>query len=152
MGLVQHLARHWPGTVLLAGRLAAESLRWPRSGTIRRIGPVPYDELPRLARGVDAWMIPYVTGPRTDAIDPLKLREYLATGRPVVSTPLPEVRRWQRHVHIAASQEAFLDGALEAAGDPTRGRAGRLAALEGHSWEDRAAVFLRELGPTSPDA
>jgi len=111
---------------------------------------VEYAQLPALARGVDAWVLPYVVSERTAAIDPLKLREYLATGRPVVSTPLPDVLPWRDHVWIAADADAFLAAARQATRAPDTGRAARLAALEGHSWDDRRATFLDALRGVCP--
>jgi len=134
----------WPGTVLLAGPRTPDAPRFSGPGALREIGAVDYDRLPELARGVDAWILPYVLGPRTEAIDPLKLREYLATGRPVVSTALPEVAAWQPHVAFAGTPEEFYAAAQRAVEEPDDApqRTARIAALEGQSWSHRRRVFL----------
>ncbi len=141
--LLARFCRSWPGSVVLAGQqrvpveLPGDHVHLP--------GHIPYEELPALARGVHVWLLPYVVGPRTDAIDPLKLREYLATGRSVVSTDLPAVRPWVPHVAVAEDAGPFTVAAAAAAADPGAGRSGRLAALEGHTWADRRAAFLDRL-------
>ena len=43
----------------------------------------------------------------TDAISPLKLKEYLASGKPVVSTPIPEVLKLKEYVFIAETAEKW---------------------------------------------
>ena len=141
--LLSALAAEWPGTVVLAGERVGRGRRLPDGGSLRWIGHVEYDDLPTLARGVDAWILPYVVGPRTDAIDPLKLREYLATGRPVVSTPLPELKSWGEWVSLATTPAGFVAAARSAAADPDAGRSHRLDALSGHDWLDRRRDFLR---------
>jgi glycosyltransferase involved in cell wall biosynthesis len=143
--LLSHLDRHWPGTVALVGELRGDAPVLPAGGTVRHLGAVDYRDLPDLARGVDAWLLPYVVGDRTRAIDPLKLREYLATGAPVVATPLPEVVRWEPHVSVAATPSEFLAAAKSAVDDPGRGREQRLASLDGHTWADRRRTFLAAL-------
>ena len=146
-GLLRHLASRWRGSVVLAGPRLRGAPRLPRS--VRWIGHVPYEDLAQVARAVDVWMLPYVVGRRTDAIDPLKLREYLATGIPVVSTPLPEVKRWVPHVRTAASPDEFTRVATRAAAAPEQGRAGRLASLDGHTWVDRRRTFLAAVATVS---
>ena len=141
--VLAELATAWPGTVVLAGERVGAGRHLPEGGCLRWTGPVDFDDLPSLARGVDAWILPYRLGPRTDAIDPLKLREYLATGRPVVASPLPDLADWAGVVSLAGTPGAFLEAARRAAADPGRGRDRRLAALEGQDWADRRRTFLR---------
>jgi glycosyltransferase involved in cell wall biosynthesis len=141
--LLRGFCRSWPGSVVLAGHRHG---RWDEAaGRVRYAGWLPYDELPSFARGVQVWVLPYRLGARTHAIDPLKLREYLATGLPVVSTPLTGVQPWREHVAIADGVEAFVQAALAAAADPLAGRAARLASLRGHAWSDRCETFHERL-------
>jgi len=145
--ILRCLARGWQGSVALVGPRLQGAPRLPRG--IHWIDRVDYEDLVPIARAIDVWMLPYRVGRRTDAIDPLKLREYLATGRPVVSTPLPEVAGWAPHVRIAADPDEFLRIAAQAAAAPQQGRAERLACLAGHSWLDRRRTFLRSLAAVS---
>jgi hypothetical protein len=54
--------------------------------------PVPFERLPALAAAADVLIMPYADLPVTRAIQPLKLKEYLATGKPVVVADLPATR------------------------------------------------------------
>lgn len=141
-GVLTHLSTHWPGTVALVGELRGDAPPMPRGGAVRHVEAVDYAELPDVARGVDAWLLPYVAGERTKAIDPLKLREYLATGSPIVATPLPEVARWRPHVEIGVTPDEVLRTALRLVAHPEIGRRERIASLEGHTWQDRRRAFL----------
>jgi glycosyltransferase involved in cell wall biosynthesis len=58
------------------------------------LGRRDYRDLPAYCARFDAALLPFRINPMTRSINPIKLREYLAAGLPVVSTPLPEVIRW----------------------------------------------------------
>ena len=60
---------------------------------IRVLGRKPYAELPRYAKAFDVALMPFKLNELTLAANPLKVREYLAAGLPVVSTAIPEVER-----------------------------------------------------------
>ena len=88
--LIESVAREMPevGFVLVGPvRLA----RPPRGDNIFALGLRPHSELPALVRHFDVGLIPFHTGPGSEAINPTKLLEYAAAGVPVVSTPLPDV-------------------------------------------------------------
>ena len=63
---------------------------------VHLLGQKKHDELPAYCKGFDVGMIPYRIDERMTFVNPLKLREYLSAGLPVVSTPVPEVRRYAR--------------------------------------------------------
>lgn len=58
---------------------------------VRFLGPVPYGDVPRLLAGARAGLIPFEVNELTRGVHPLKLYDYLAAGRPVLSSALPEV-------------------------------------------------------------
>lgn len=72
-------------------------------------GSVQYDELPANIIEMDAFFLPYTETALTRFINPLKLKEYLCTGRPVVATPLPEVLKLRDYLSIATSPQDFSD-------------------------------------------
>lgn len=108
------------------------------------IGQRPYEALPGYCRGFDVGLIPFRMNELTLRVNPLKLREYLAAGLPVVSTPLPEVVRYQGVVHIATNQEAFLREIEAALKERTRERdRGRVELMQSEGWEARVAEMSR---------
>lgn len=74
---------------------------------VHLLGRRSYDDLPQYCRAFDVGMIPFVVNDMTRAVNPIKLREYLAAGLPVVSTPLPEVRAYAPHVRVGETAERF---------------------------------------------
>ena len=78
-----------------------------RHGNVFLLGEKDYTSLPDYVAGFDVCVIPYKTGPYADGINPLKLYQYLAAGKPVVSTPLPSVAKFADVVSIEAQPNAF---------------------------------------------
>lgn len=64
-------------------------------------GKVDYSKLPSKVADMDMFILPYVRSELTENINPLKLKEYLATGRPVVATRLPEVVKLGEYLYLA---------------------------------------------------
>jgi glycosyltransferase involved in cell wall biosynthesis len=71
------------------------------------IGPVPYEELPPYVWAFDVGIIPFLLNRLTLACNPIKLFEYFCAGKPVVSTPLPEVIRFEPLATIARTADEF---------------------------------------------
>jgi len=110
------------------------------------LGPRRYADLPAYLRRFDVAMIPFVINEITQATSPLKLYEYWAAGKPVISTPLTECRAFAE-VSLAASAEEFaaaLDEARRLAGDARHIERLRQLAFE-HSWTARVETFGRLL-------
>jgi glycosyltransferase involved in cell wall biosynthesis len=102
--------------------------------------PVSYDDLPGYAAGFDVCVLPWNTEvPFTSYGSAIKVREYLATGKPVVISPLPEYESMSNVLRIARSREQFLelvDDALREEG-PEKARARQDAVRDG-TWDARA--------------
>lgn len=81
---------------------------------IHFMGKKPYQELPLWLNGFDVLIIPYVQSERTLFISPLKFYEYLATGKPIITVPLPEIMDYQPHIYLAGSPMDFIH-AIESA-------------------------------------
>lgn len=71
------------------------------------LGQKEYSELPGYCKGLDVALIPFEINELTLNVNPIKLREYLAAGLPVVSTPLPEILSYNEVVYLAESKEEF---------------------------------------------
>lgn len=97
--------------------------------------------LPGYAQAWTAGIIPFRDTPQIRACNPLKLREYLAAGRPVVSTDFPALDGYRDHVAVANTPEGFA-AALEATMRDAGGGA-RQAAVAGQGWAARAVEAAR---------
>jgi glycosyltransferase involved in cell wall biosynthesis len=102
-------------------------------------GRRPYSELPAYLGCFDIAVIPVRINSLTTGVNPVKLYEYLAAGRPVVSSDLPEVRAFRPQVAIAKSSTEFVSRLEEElAADSPGKRAERLLIAGQHSWKARA--------------
>jgi glycosyltransferase involved in cell wall biosynthesis len=102
--------------------------------------PVAYGELPRYAAGFDVCVLPWETERAfTSYGSAIKVREYLATGKPVVISPLPEYEPMRDVLRIARSREDFFRLVEEALNetDPQAARA-RQASVAAGTWDARA--------------
>jgi hypothetical protein len=89
-------------------------------------------------------MIPYRIDERMTFVNPLKLREYLSAGVPVVSTPVPEVVRYSHMCRIAATPEAFVAAVDAALAEATpAARRARSDAMTQETWSARVAEVTR---------
>ena len=120
---------------------------------MRWIGPRPYSSLPGYLRVFDVATIPFRLEPITMATSPLKLYEYFAGGRPVITSALPECIA-HPEVHAAGSADEFaaaLDIARGAGGDPAvRARLRVVAAA--NSWRERVRQIEDALALRAPRA
>src|SRR5262249_51120854 len=72
------------------------------------IGRRPYESLPAYGKAFSAAIIPYHLTQQVINSNPIKLREYLAMGKPIVSVSAPEIDKFADHVAIARTREEFL--------------------------------------------
>lgn len=102
-------------------------------------GSVAFDRLPSLAASANVLIMPYADLPVTRAMQPLKLKEYLATGQPTVVNRLPAVRAVADQLDVADSPEQFGELVVEriASGTPDTQILAR-RTLEAESWAAKA--------------
>lgn len=107
-----------------------------RLPNVHLVGRQPYELLPKYLARFNAGLIPFVRSELTRNVNPIKLREYLAAGLPVVSTDLPEVRHFPGHVLIANDHASFAAACRRAiASDTPPARLIRSAAVADQGWE-----------------
>lgn len=105
---------------------------------VHLVGRQPYESLPGYLSRFDAGIIPFRLTEMTRHVNPIKLREYLAAGLPVVSTGLPEVRRFGSHVTIANGVDEFAFACRRAIKD--NGVAARLTRSRSVADQDWSVV------------
>lgn len=139
--LVRALALARPRwSIVLIGKATTTLAPVLRLPNVHLLGQKPYGELPGYCRGFDVAIIPFILNKLTMRANPLKLREYLAAGRPVVSTAVPEVARYDGLVHLASGLDSFISGIEAALGERSDAMARRrVDAMQGESWEARVA-------------
>ncbi len=142
---LKRLADDLPGgTIVLVGPEQDPDPAIRALGCVVRMPALSFDALPALAREASVLIMPYADLPVTRAMQPLKLKEYLATDRPVVVADLPATRPWSEALDLAATPEAFSAAVLHRlhTGLPPSQRQARVA-LGSESWTAKAAEFER---------
>jgi glycosyltransferase involved in cell wall biosynthesis len=145
MELLIGLARVRPDwSVVLIGPTEKRRLSFNVPSNLHLLGARPYRSVPCYLKGMDVCLVPFKKNAVTQACSPLKLYEYLAAGRAVVSTPVPDLAFLSSVVRSARSQDEFLaaiEEVLPLAHDP-REQQRRLEVAAQHSWQQRAQVAL----------
>lgn len=112
-GLLEAVARRKPewNFVMVGPVIKIDPLGLPKLPNIHYLGMKPYNELPDYISGWDVAMMPFAHNESTRYISPTKTPEYLAAGKPVVSTPIIDVlRQYGRNglVNIAGTVDEFV--------------------------------------------
>ncbi|MCX8035877.1 MAG: glycosyltransferase family 1 protein [Candidatus Sumerlaeia bacterium] len=109
--LLEALCRRFPrGSVVLIGPLVGMALPPVTLSNFHYLGAREYAVLPDYLAAFDVCLLPFAATALTASISPTKTPEYLAGGRPVVSTHIPDVAQvWGDVVAVAATHEAFLE-------------------------------------------
>ncbi len=103
---------------------------------VHLLGRKPYTQLPHYCKGFDVALIPFPISEVTLNSNPLKAREYLAAGLPVVSTAIPEVQILGNKCLIGRNPEEFCDMIAEALKNPGPSYA-RSDSVRSESWTAR---------------
>jgi glycosyltransferase involved in cell wall biosynthesis len=107
--VISEIARKRPDwSVVLIGRADTDLAAIQKLPNVQLLGHRSYTQLPNYLKGFDVALLPFVQNELTRNANPLKLREYLAAGLPVVATPLPEVARFSTLVSLAATSEEYI--------------------------------------------
>ncbi|AUW60244.1 UDP-galactopyranose mutase [Sphingobium sp. SCG-1] len=124
----------------------------PRRPNLHFLGPKSYAELPDYLRGWDVALMPFAINEATRFISPTKTPEYLAAGRPVVSTPVADVIRHYsglEAVYIADGPDRFVaacEDALSLADSPEGWRPEVDEMLGQNSWDNVFAQMASLIG------
>jgi glycosyltransferase involved in cell wall biosynthesis len=139
LGIVRSVAdAHPEWSVALVGKVTADLTPLRGARNVHLLGQKPYADLPGYCRGFDVGIIPFRVNELTLRANPLKLREYLAAGLPVVSSRLPEVDRYRGLVELAEDGPGFVRAVERAVAERSEAaRRERIAAMRAESWASR---------------
>lgn len=136
--LLAQLSERWPGHIVMVGpvhpdvRKKADALK-----NIQWLGFVPHREVPRYLRGFDVCILPHEVSELRHRANPLKIWEYLATGKPVVSVALRMLEPMGEIVELAQSRDDFVRRVAHCLENPGTGAhvEQRMAAARALSWD-----------------
>ncbi len=92
----------------IIGNVVCSVKELKEKNNIKFHGPVAYAQLPDAIKEMDLFILPYKKNELTHYINPLKLKEYLSTGRPVVATDLPEVEKLKDYLFVRSDNDDWV--------------------------------------------
>ncbi len=116
------------------------------------LGPKPYEELPKYLNQFNICLMPYKLNDEMINSNPKKLREYLASGKPIVSVRIKEVERYGELVYVADDYKEFLHYtklAINEHNDDLVSK--RISAMQKESWEFRVKMISRIISDHVPE-
>ena len=119
--LIEALADAFPGgSVVMVGPTAkVDPAKLPQRANLHWLGQRPYEDLPAYTKAFDVCLMPFALNEATENINPTKTLEYMAAGKPVISTAVPDViRNFVPIVEVAYSHDEFIAMAARAAAEP----------------------------------
>jgi len=105
------------------------------------LGSRPKEVLPNYLKKFDVCLNPFRAGRLSEAVNPLKFYEYLASGKPIASTPMPEMDMLKDMVEIGEGIDGFIQAVERALKDSPEKVEARLELAQEHSWEKRVEVM-----------
>lgn len=140
---MKRLSESWRGgTIVLFGPCEDPDPALLALPHVRVRPPVSFARLATIAGAAGVLIMPYVDAAATRAMQPLKLKEYLATGKPVVVSDLPATRPWADACDVCVSPQEFAQRVMKRIADGTTDsqRAAR-RSLAAESWDVKARQF-----------
>jgi len=121
---------------VLAGRITAgDYSKLQQMPNVFFTGQVPYERVPAMCANFDVCLMPWKMNKWIVNCNPLKLKEYMASGRPIVSVKINEVNKYSELISIAETKEQFSRAVKwELANDSAERRKKRIEIAKQHSW------------------
>lgn len=145
MDLIAETARAIPeASLVLVGDATCPMDELEALPNVHWLGYQPYERIPALGRNFDVALMPWLDNDWIRYANPIKLKEYLALGLPVVSTDYPEVHHGTGHVSVARDRAEFAELVRRHLADPgdAGARHARRASVLGATWRARAGQLL----------
>jgi len=148
LDIIEAVARAFPSdSLVLIGRIQNNELinLAKKYKNIHLLGEKSYQELPKYLYHFDVALIPFVITPLIEATDPVKIYEYLAAGKSVVSTHIPELSRYGSLIYRASSPKIFIAKIKQALTENSSLARERVRAVRHETWDMRAKVLQARL-------
>jgi len=132
---------------VFVGKALSDFSRLSERENVWFLGQKNYDQVPSYGKCFDISMIPWRQNRWTQAANPIKIKEYLALGKPLVCTPyFSEVQRYMDVIYLAEKPEEFVEGIKRALIEDGPDKvAARRDKIKHDSWESKAEQVLNEL-------
>lgn len=141
LNLIAALAeRHPEWNFVMIGKTSVDTSALSKYPNVHFLGRKAYADLPKYCKGFAAGIIPFAVNELTLNVNPIKLREYLSAGVPVVSTALPEVEYYSDWCEVAHDYDEFERGIIKVLRENTPElRRQRSESMRSETWEQKVA-------------
>ena len=146
--LIKYVAKKRPNFnfIFLGHTYGADIRDLQKLNNIHFLGEQPYSELPKYLYHFDVCLIPFKKIPLIKATHPVKIYEYMAMGKPIVTTEMPELLLMKDLCYIAKDYQDFLNKLdLAINENDTTLRQKRIEFSSKNTWKDRSELLYSEL-------
>jgi len=134
------------GAPVVSGERGSEGLdKLAKLPNVKLLGAIDRKKVPKYVKDFDVCLIPYRNNRYNAASFPLKFWEFMATGKPVVVSGLPELKEFDNLIGYAESADELIKKIEVALARPTENSEARRKLAGEHSWEKRAEKLLELL-------
>lgn len=147
MALVEKVAELLPDvSFVFIGKIAVDVSGLQDRKNTWLLGQKPYEQIPHYGKCFDVAIMPWRQNRWIEGCNPIKLKEYLALGKPVVSTPFPELEKYLDVVLVAEKPEEFAECIKKALVEDNNERiVARKKKVENASWDSKAQLLFEAL-------
>jgi glycosyltransferase involved in cell wall biosynthesis len=139
MALLEFAAEKLPDmSFVFVGSISADVSGLSRFGNVHFLGQKPYEQIPLYGKEFDVAIMPWNRSRWIEFCNPIKIKEYLALGKPVVSTYYPEIEPYRDIVYVAADYEDFVSSIRKAVEerDPAK-QEERRKRVQNETWDNK---------------
>jgi len=131
---------------VFVGKTSSDCSRLISKKNVQMLGQKPYERIPHYGKCFDVAIMPWRQNRWIEACNPIKLKEYLALGKPIISTPFAELHKYRDVIYEATTPEEFSDCIKKALREDNPERvAARRSKVKDASWESKAEQVMNEL-------
>ena len=148
LDLMAALADGFPdGSVVMVGPVGAnvDVAELKQRSNVHLLGHRDRDLLPAYLKGFDVCLNPFRQNILTSTVSPLKFYEYLASGKPIASVPMPEIMDFAGLVEFGEGKAGFTEAVHRALQDRPEKKKARLQKAQENSWESRAQFMIEKI-------
>lgn len=136
---------------VFVGKASADCSELMLRDNVWMLGQKSYEQIPHYGKCFDVAIMPWLQNRWIEACNPIKLKEYLALGKPIVSTPFMELQEYQDVVYEAGTPKEFADCIKRARSEHSPELvAKRRQKVAQASWDSKAELVLQKLFSVRP--
>jgi glycosyltransferase involved in cell wall biosynthesis len=131
---------------VFVGKASSDVSRLKNKKNTWLLGQKPYEQIPHYGKCFDVAIMPWRQNRWIEMCNPVKLKEYLALGKPIVSTPFAELQKYRDEVYEAKTPQEFAQRVEKALAEDSPAKiAARRQKVRHASWESKADLIINEL-------